>query len=79
LLDAGLALNPAVESACEYLIVYLVDPVPPTADPDYTSFGFLRPLRVFSTEVMVPAIIRHLTGRQYGRVGPQRRSSGGRG
>jgi hypothetical protein len=74
LFDAGLALDASLERACEYLIVYLVDPVPPIAGPDHAGTGYLRPLRIFSTESVAPAIIRYLTERQHENrpVGPQR-------
>jgi len=73
-LDAGFVLDPSLEDSCEYLIVYLVDPVPPISGPDPACIGYLRPLRIFSTEFVVPAIIRYLTGRPNAnhRVGPQR-------
>jgi hypothetical protein len=59
-LEAGLALDPSLEHACEYLILYLVEPLPPRHGPVGT--GRLRALRIFPNTTMAAATIRLLLG-----------------
>lgn len=56
-LDAGVELDPALEEACTYLIVYRVEPVPTANGGPYT----LRALRIFPHTTVAAAAIRYLT------------------
>jgi len=59
-LDAGLALDPALERAAESVILYLVEPLPPRHGR--VGSGLLRALRVFPNTTLAAATIRLLLG-----------------
>jgi hypothetical protein len=58
-LQMGVGLDPALEDACDYLIIYRVEPVPSVIDAGGPYV--LRALRIFPHAAVAAAVIRYLT------------------